>query len=679
MAIRIRKRNSQQELPRPAYRPSIYRSAVRSFSSDGDTVNACPRYTGILTLFVAVAMQAQESSQLIEASRSTGDSIFQGNSAGVLFERNQNTFNWMGKATIDTVLLGTRFLFRELYSSNIILLEKTSTTPERRLQSNQQALSFLLRHPVSPSFQPHVAWSSRVYQDKKAVGLSSASTHAVAAGFEYLPIESLALTPTLGYRWDDQGDFRDKGVHYSLGGRFREIEGEGYVLSAEGMLHEDRLDPRTLEGHFVRGGVEKIFDGRTRDSLQVGFVKNRREFHSLLDSTRNIDSRLEQILTFSNLLDYELDKATLATLYLGLYSRTLERRTRFINAPLVPGNVFGTEIEEFRLDTYLQASFATSGGVNGFARFAYTERNESHAATDIDGSANDPTTLNNQDEREKSKDNLTRRTAILGVIGIPVTRSDYISFSGSAGILRYDTPSRSNNEDRDELLVAASLSTMHRVSSVVDIRTTLEGTLSHTVYLLQDRSSNNNFNRVLRLAPMVNYEPVRWFSTANTFEVLANYTVYDFELQATQIRSFSYRQFGWLDSTTVELTDRLGLDFLSYLKLYERGQLRWSDFTERVENSFVDLTYSIQCRFSPSIETVFAVGMRRFSQSRFIYRDGKRELDTTLESFGPTCLIQWQPGLYGLVSLSGWYERRTQTNGADRTLANMSMNVQLNF
>jgi hypothetical protein len=44
------------------------------------------------------------------------------------------------------------------------------------------------------------------------------------------------------------------------------------------------------------------------------------------------------------------------------------------------------------------------------------------------------------------------------------------------------------------------------------------------------------------------------------FEVLANYTVYDYE-QKLLWRGFSYRQFSWVDSTRIDLAHNIGLDF----------------------------------------------------------------------------------------------------------------------
>jgi hypothetical protein len=165
----------------------------------------------------------------------------------------------------------------------------------------------------------------------------------------------------------------------------------------------------------------------------------------------------------------------------------------------------------------------------------------------------------------------------------------------------------------------------------------------------------------------------------NAFEVLANYTVYDFEQQAALVKSFSYRQFGFVDSSTVELSHRVALDFFCYIKLYERGQLKWSEFTERPENSFADQTFAAQLRFSPVPGAAFAVGLRYFSQSRYVYDQAAKRLSTFLRSFGPTCLLFWDMGMRGHISLHGWYEDRYQPDGSVRKLANMTLGFLFTF
>ena len=310
-------------------------------------------------------------------------------------------------------------------------------------------------------------------------------------------------------------------------------------------------------------------------------------------------------------------------------------------------------------------------------RFAYNERNETHAIK-LPGESI-PRLYAEASAQEESKNNLSRQTSLSGSFDFPVSLSDQVFISAAARILRYDTPSPLNVEDRDELLVVASLGTRHHVSRYFDLDLSLDGTLSHLVYLLSDRSANNNINRVLRFSPRTTYRPSPSFVTMNAFEVLANYTVYDFEQQVALVKSFSFRQFGWVDSSSVQFTRKIGLDFFAYLKLYERGQLKWTEFRERTENSYIEKTYVIQARFTPEPGLLFAAGIRFFSQSRFAYEiTGKRQ-DLYLRSVGPTCLIGWTVGHHSQIGLRGWYEEQRQADGSRRGLTNMTMNILMNF
>jgi hypothetical protein len=162
-------------------------------------------------------------------------------------------------------------------------------------------------------------------------------------------------------------------------------------------------------------------------------------------------------------------------------------------------------------------------------------------------------------------------------------------------------------------------------------------------------------------------------------DVLANYTVYDFETQLAQARSFSYRQWAWIDSTAVQLSRRVGLDFFAYLKLYERGQLTWNEFVERPENRVIDRTVSLDLRFSPAPLTIFRVGVRYFSQSRYQYESGARVPSSFLSSVGPTCGIAWEPATHTRLVLNGWYERRKQPDGNIRGLSTLTVTILLHL
>lgn len=622
-------------------------------------------------------LTAQEPMRQGEAAPPV-ESLYPVNSAVVLFDRSRNTFNWTGRLALDTTAWGTRLRFRQLYGANIILLDGAGGSPSQRLNSGQYSMAAAIARPVLPSLGIVADLASLVYTDDKDVGLSSASSHVLAGGVEYTPTPAVSLTPSVGYRWDDQGKLRDHGLRFALSGRARDLLFDGYRLAGELRLEEDRLHPRILDNHGARAGIEKTFEGRTRDSLEVGVIRTRREFYAPSDTLRGVDSRVENVLAVANLLDYDVSREVLATLFVSVYSRGLNRDTRQVGDVPLP-TAFGSAIDEFRLETYVQTTYLDRG-VSGFLRLFHGERTESHEARPGPGSGADVQQLfNERNAQESSKNSSARRTALSGLLDWAAGGSDTLRVAGLGSILRYDTPSRENTEDRDEQLFAVTLASSHRFGRALLLTLSLEGTMSHTVYLLKERSANNNRNRVLRLSPRTVFRPWAFLSTANAFEVLANYTVYDFEDQAALVKSFSYRQFAWHDSTAVELSDRVGLDFLGSLKFYERGQLNWGEFTERTENSFVDRLLSVQVRWSPSPGTVFGLGYRSFTQRRYSYGDRGKVLDAVLQSVGPTCAILWEAGSYGRVSLLGWYERWSQSTGTARSLANLSFNVQYNL
>ncbi len=607
------------------------------------------------------------------------DSLGHRNMLSVLFDRNLNTYNWIDRVSLDTTVLGLRLSFQQQYLSNIIKVDPSPASSLSKLESNQNSFTLRLGQNFAQEIGLLSEWSSLVYSDNRELGLSDASFHYLLGGLTYTPLPTIALNPMAGYRWDNQAENRDRGPSVYIKGTSHGLDLDGYLISGNGQFHVDYLDPRRLESHFATAGVQRLFSAFTRDSLEVGFFHGRREFYTNADSI--IESRTENVLAFTNLLDYELLPHTVARLFVDVRARGLDKAFRYRPGIAASAERFDTRIDEFRLNAFLEGLYRSPDGQTvASARLSYTERDESHAAVlPPDPSQNTIILWAQRNKQEQTKDNISRRTAFAGDILFPLSHVDRLTLSGTASILRYDTPSSLNVEDRDELLVAFRIMSDHALSRAMDITLSLDASMSKLVYLLRERSANNNTNRVLRLFPVVRYHPADFFSTTNGFEVLANYTVYDFEQGLAIARSFSYRQFAWVDSTSLEFTERIGLDFFAYLKLYERGQLKWDEFRERTESSFLDQTYALQVRFSPTSGTLFAVGFRYFSQSHHRFEQEGKRLVSFLRSVGPTCLILWEFGPHSQVSFRGWYERRTLTGGFSWLQPSMTLDILVNF
>jgi hypothetical protein len=631
----------------------------------------------VLTCLLAAAGAAQETVRPGDPAGQPPEMLPRHNTAGILFDRNLNTLNWIARSAIDTSVAGCGFSFRGLYGSNTIILDPTGSTPRRTLQSTQHNLALLTSVPIVPLIHAQTQWTSLQFSDTKDVGLSNVSSRSALAGIEYTPFPFLSITPMAGYRWDNQANVVDRGPSYTAAAAAHDLDIDGYRMSAATQYHQDVLDPRLLASHVTRAGVQKSFSPVTRDSLDVGVYQTRREFYALADSS--IESRIENVFSFTNLLDYEVASTVLTSFSVTVSSRGLDKNLRWRGAAPVVTSRFDTRIDEFRLDTYIQALYRSDDGASlASLRFAHSERDETHAAKPVaDAPANVAVLFADQNRQEHMKDNTTRRSTLSGSLAFPVSTSDRFAVATAASILRYDTPSMLNVEDRDELLVTLAVGSTHRLSPVLDLAVALDASLKHLVYLLRERSANNTINRVLRLAPRVTYRPTGNVTSINAFEVLANYTVYDFENELAQVKSFSYRQFGWMDSTSVALTRRLGVDGYVYVKLYERGQLSWNAFTERTQNSFIDQTLALQVWCMPMRGLFCAAGIRSFSQRRYVHGVKGRTLESHLLSVGPTCTIRWEAGPHSSIGLQGWYERRSQTDAATKGRATMTMDILL--
>jgi hypothetical protein len=507
------------------------------------------------------------------------------------------------------------------------------------------------------------------------VGLSNSAATSLLVGMGYSPMSFLEFAALGGYRWDRQGDITDRGVSVDLLGSVKDLELEGTEIGGMFRYREDRIHPRTLGDQSGRFSVRKEFSPGTGDSLDASYLRSQREFYSLSDFS--IESRVEQAFSIANLLRYAMDPALLIGLYAGVTGRALDKDLRAWQVESEAPPRFGTRIDEFRLDTYLQLEYRPADPrTHAWLRLSYLERNEEHRAIKSSSSSSLSQILfQERDREEQSKDNLARRTTLSGTASFPLSAADGMTVSGSASILRYDTPSALNVEDRDEQLLAAMVATRHRLSRVLDLETVLDGYVGHVVYLLKERSANNNRNYVLRLSPRTTYRPRGWLTSVNTVEVLANYTVYDYEQAGSQVKSFSYRQFAWIDSTSFALTHSIGFDVFAYLKVYERGQLRWVEFAERPENTTTDKTIAAQIRYAPFPPAVFAVGFKFFSQSRYVFDAAGKRLSSYLRSVGPTCMILWNPGAHSQIALGGWYEHRSPAETTGGATATFTMNI----
>lgn len=591
------------------------------------------------------------------------------------FERNLNTYFWRGMVNYQGLLGDWDIRLGELFLSTLI-------QTDQKFIKDEQSFGSLFTHKLTKEIASQLEVSSLFLSDNRSIEINRASIHSMLAGLRFQPRESDTITSSIGIKSDNQTGQRDNGLSYRITSQIGELDLSGYKTTFYGRFSEDRITPRKGESHAAILSIEKDFLGQTRDSIGAQFLRNRRDFYFSADSlvklafgvTNNIEQRIEEIIDVTNQLRYGVGNDLLFTFNASLYRRGISKDIRYkaMNTPL--GTLFDTDISELKLDGFVQGQYRTER-IDAVVRLSYGERDEDHQAKSFAGA--DRNRFDLQQVSEQQKNNSTRRTTISGNAQVATVAGNLLTLSGFGSLLRYDTPSPENTDDRDELLMIFGFSDRQKLGNNITFSLSADAVLNHIVYLFADRSANNNWNRVLRLSPRIEYQPSAQLKTTNAFEVLANYTVYDFEDQVYSVKSFSFRQFSLVDSTTYQLSRRVALDFSLRVKLYERGQLSWREFRERPVNYFDDRTYGGQFRCDLQANLTLAVGFRYFSLTRFRYDLSERVFDNRLVNYGPTCLIAWAASRNTRLLINGWYEVQTQTGGPTESVSNLAMSIIL--
>ncbi len=621
---------------------------------------------------LAAALACPAAAQIYADSTASARADSSGRFAALLFDKLLTTYRWNARLLYRADAGPLSYNLSERFTSTLIRLD-------RALITDEQHFNLDMKYRLAERLRATSEVSSFLLSDDRGIGISNASSHALYGGVEYLPLDKITIEPLVGIRSDNQIDQHDRGASYVLRASADDLEYYGYDALVRGRLQLDRLDPRTLESDSVLVAVRKNFFQETRNAMQFLFTRNRRDFYFTPDSavrraygvSQNIESRTENDFSAGDSLAYSVADGALLTLQGNMLTRHIGRETRYRTSA---DNRLPTDIDELRIEGSVEASVARWGWFTGSARFLYQERDERHRA--LDNPVYDQ--FKNIDVLtgvEAEKNNHSRRTSLSSSLGAILSRSDTLAFTASGSILRYDTPSETNLDDRDELWYILNFTAVHRFNRYLHVSLSADANLTHIVYIGSSRSADNTWNRIFRLSPRAQYNPSDDLSTINRFEVLANYTVYDFEYLSSDTRSFAFRQFAWVDSTQYRLSRRFSAEWYNYLRFYERGDFRWNDFTERPVNAFEDKTYQGSVSYILHEGLLFSVGIRYFSQYRFGYIGSERVLERFFKSVGPTCLVRWTAGRRTEFSLSGWFEHQTMSDQPASRSANMTISL----
>jgi hypothetical protein len=547
----------------------------------------------------------------------------------------------------------------------------------------EQYLALNSKYRLSNVSNVGIAVNSTILSDDRNILLNESNINYLTLFTELNFSSNFLFSPYAGYTSNKQLGETDTGPVYGFEGLTDNLSYPGFNISSAFKFRNEDILPRKNLLRYFNLAITNPFNPAVTNTLTGRYSSTRKDFYFSADSitsaefdiTNNIDSRTETIILAEDRLRYNdfIDNVDFEILG-GVNWRKINRDKRYQSTELQSREVFNTKIEELILS--LESSlFYRSSFLDMTINFNLAERDEKNLTLPFPGV--DQIFYLERSELEARKNNNSIRATIALTGNFKLSRTDKILFSLYHNKLRYDTPSPDNDDDRDEILTILRLRYTKDLSPFFQAFVNAEATINPVVYLFASRSSNNNVNRVLRLAAGGYYRGAN-VSSLNTFEISANYTVYDFEDLSSSLRSFSFRQFTATDSSRINFGKRFAFVITGYIKISENADLNWGEFSVR-PTRFINEIFA-----DPKILLVYnrselGIGLRYFSLRTYNYEGLTKIPDTDFVSVGP--LIDLIYNVYSslYLKIDGWYEFITINNLPEQERANFLMTLNWNF
>jgi hypothetical protein len=524
---------------------------------------------------------------------------------------------------------------------------------------------------------------NNILSDNRKIEINQASISNAVLLVRSNPLEEVFLTSFGGYSNNRQIGENDYGFYYGIEGKVDQLELSEVLLSSEIKFQNEDVSPRKNATRYFNLSAANYIDYNISNHISAKFIQNKKDFYYQADSVtsrsfnivNNIQSRQESIYSLQDQLKYNNFLNFLSLQVLGRASlRTIERDTRYRTLLNASASLFDTKINELRLD-FESILFYSSRNFNATLKFLYAEKDEKHFTKSFEGI--NPIFFEERSRMESRKNNNSIRGAVSLSGEVNISNIDRLSFSLFQNKLKYDTPSNDNYDDRDELLSIVRIKYSRKLNPFFEAFINAEGTQSHTVYIFSEKSSNNNVNRIIKLAAGGNYSGKN-ISSFNSFDVSANYTVYDFEDLNPNYRSFSFRQFTAIDSSNIRIFRNVSFNVYSYVKLSEQGDFNWAAFTAR-PTRYLEEIYAEPKLILDHNGFLFSAGLRYFSLRTFNFNGLNKVIDSEYLSLGPLAGINFNMNGRLLFRLNGWYEFITITGSGKKEQVNFSLDMKWDF
>ncbi len=624
-----------------------------------------------------------------------------------------NTFLFRGEfAGIFSVPLGTLLLRTQYRGSTIRSGAANSRNNTNASRDDADALVRYLA-PIDSTLSFIMLNNVLLSQDSRSIGLNRLLQVGANAGLEWKPrtgfaqmFETVRLSALFGGEYNEQLSVADRGWTLMGAGSAQNLRLDDYLLSLDGGGFLTNLsNTRTNQQWNARVSLLKTFDAPSAQASQspsqlefsAQYTTLQRDFYTTfqqqlpqgLTNTLALERRLERLLRINTRFATSLGNGIDADLAGFIENWAVRREYR---EPIERVSLTSAERDvdqlRFSLNATVRASVRLAGvaETNNSAGIIVDNREETNTIRERFPLADSELqTLRNA---ERQRDNVGLRTTLWWQTAWNLASGDSVRVDYSTSLLRYDTPSTLNNDDRDELATNVSAAYTHVFSHFLLGTILADVRLAHLVFIKAQRSAQNNWNRVFRLVPsvLVNTGAV---VLRPQFEVLANYTSFDFEDLLGTAQSFSLRQVAYRDSITIYLNSNALLESRMIFRYFERGEFRWREFAETPRDRNIEAFARLLCiASSESIagesagtlirKARYGAGGRIYILSQSPSGLGFVRVNEFLnQSIAPEALIDIEFRSGTLLRCNGWLEFQSDRTSLLRIVPNFLFSVAM--
>lgn len=451
------------------------------------------------------------------------------------------------------------------------------------------------------------------------------------------------------------------------------------LISSKGYADIVALDDKRLNQdlNFNLYGL-KDFENNNSIQFSISYNNRNRDNPELNPSILGIPIRRRKSdrVTANTIVNYKVSESLLSSFSFGVNNEIIANN--YLNSfSQINESNYKREVDIFRYDIS-NSSYYNSDKFTWQSYVNYSKTNEDYSAINIlqlpsnqfDIYKNDQ----NRQDRVETFFNIKLNSAI------KVTDLDSLSMGIDYRLLRFDTPSDKNNDDRDEQSIAGEIEYLRKLSNILSVGVRNEFRFFHYVYLKSQRSSSNNWNRIIRLSPTILLQS-NYIYYKPQFGINVNYTTYDFENIVTGINSFSFREVSYLDTFQLKLANNYYLESKNEVRYSERGILYWDEFSEQPQRSNFEGFFKTLL-FYRNEELNIGSGLRFFKRkdiriSEFISQNSVILND--FESLAPELIFEYIFDSKNSIKFDFWYEFQSINITRKNELVNfyLSTNIRL--